>query len=233
MPAVLLSKANTEDVPIDHTHFFGDIYAATPDQFKFNRGERILILEIAVYVNKVINGEVIGINNGIQHFANCDKRYRKKVLSNKHQGFIGVSSEASSSVQMDAKIASANINAAAATTTNQNILNRFTYEQIKSKLYHTTTKMLQKLPNMEEISVYDVFDESMVLLKIDKDCVQGSTQCFFCKRAGTRKIISAFFQIKGENFHWITTNLKKHIQKCHLSVRIRNKNKEKGDLKTN
>ena len=49
-------------------NLFGQMYASNPECFEFMPGERILIMEIAAYVRRIV--DCGGTNNGIEHFKN-------------------------------------------------------------------------------------------------------------------------------------------------------------------
>lgn len=68
----LLEKIEEEnEISIDKTMFFGNIYTSAPSLFKFSMGEKIQIKGIVSFVNKITDSE-----DGIHYFFKLKNRYQ-------------------------------------------------------------------------------------------------------------------------------------------------------------
>lgn len=172
-------------------HFFGG-YKENPTQFKFNRGERILIEQMIERVKQIAKSP-----EGLQYFlftANSPKRFTRDInaeLVNTSVGLFFCKLPSASTIQLVNR-----------TPPKQSI------GELKKLLFQRSKVFFQGSSEFTESSV------EVNLLEPNQ--VEGSIVCNFCSESSESRKIKVFCRLSNDGkVSWVLSNVQTHINRMH------------------
>lgn len=197
------------DAIIDHekmVQHFGTRFASDPSKFKFERGDRMLIMELVNFVKKEAD------SSNIHRFRMKKKKTRQRTRNvSKKSALECVESNGNKSNKM-------RVNSESGHATDiefQLTLKTGLFEKVKDCL------------DSYEIDTND-FREEMIQLDFVDNNIYGIIQCAVCKQSGKKsKPKRVSYYMSPDSSYWVLSNFPKHLEKVHSLVATKPANQKK------
>lgn len=189
---------------IDRTNFFGKYYLTTPQSFEFTQGERLLILQMANHVKKILDRNDQP-NSGIKYFAfdETDKKLRKTI----HKGTTYYSQFCGRFFTFGNEMMFKG-----ATNPEEETVIANDLEKLKSQLFQDVSKWLKSHAFKNKLE----FEQEMVSLEKCHGKIIGFVSCVFCKSCNNSKRTKISLKSSDDrNSYWVLSNFVTHVKRCH------------------
>lgn len=194
----------------DGAFFFGHFMSNT-GIFEFTRGERKLLDEIVLHIQK----KSIEDDTHFEFKAELiTKKSFKRKTKNGSADWLNALCSTSAGLFFGHKRGCDN------PTGNQN--DRLDCEQLKSSLFSKTKRVLENHAKKFGLQPTQPFASDLVSVTTENGAIKGRARCTYCDPGVSVGDVSIFFKQESNSGFWILSNMSKHLTKYHSGL-IENK----------